>query len=150
MFSLSDVLPGGAIDYTNGQFSGFDVTIDFYSQGKEYQFIERGKSFEVDLFQNGQLTGIVVASGSIDFSPNSLFDTQPFDPSSGENPPGNNPPGNNPPGSNLPGSNPPGNDPPPQGSNPQTVPETNTWWVPVMALAVLLVVHLRSRRRANH
>jgi hypothetical protein len=139
-FNLNNFVAGtGAIAYDNGQFAGFDVQIDFFSQGSEYQFIEQGNIFEIELLANGQPTGDIVVSGSIGFSPASLFDVQPFDPfsstdltSGGSGPPGNSPPGNDP--------SPPGNDPTP-------TPEPSLFWVLLPASTALLARAVYSRRQ---
>jgi hypothetical protein len=136
--NLSDLVPNsGAILYDNGQFAGFDAQFDFTANGQQYLFQETGNSWDIELVENRQLTGDVVASGTFNIGPDSLFDILPLNlgaltgqngsgsPSSGSGNP--QPPGSDPPGTG-----------PPAVSDPPSVPEPRMQWVPLAILAALI------------
>jgi hypothetical protein len=78
--NLSNFLPGtGAIQYVNGSFDGFDLEFDFVSGGNEYEFIENGSWFEIELLENYQPTGDIVVCGTINFGPYSPITQPPCD-----------------------------------------------------------------------
>lgn len=155
------VLSGGAIVYENGQFAGFDAQFDFTAGGQQYLFQEAGTLWDIQSVENGLPTGDIVASGTIDIGPNSMFGILPvflsgsfrpgsasllYGPGGSESPGGSNslPSGfNSPPGNGFqpPGSNPPGN-------NPSSVPEPRMFWVLLPALGALLIGR-RLRRRMS-
>jgi hypothetical protein len=78
--NLSDFLPGtGSIQYVNGSFDGFDGKFDFISDGQEYQFVENGSGFEIELLENYRPTGDIVVFGTINFGPYSPINQPPCD-----------------------------------------------------------------------
>jgi hypothetical protein len=173
-FNLGNFLPGtGGIVYNNGQFDGFDVAFDFYSDGTEYRFVEQGTAFEIEALVGNQPTGVIVVAGTIDFGP--LFNIEPYVPissglgsntgvtvgngngdgdgtggdSNDNNPPPNNnqsTQGNDPPPSGN--NSPPGNNTSPSGGTPSPVPEPGVFWVLAAAMIIMGTRVVIMRRRA--
>jgi hypothetical protein len=146
------VLNGGAIVYNNGQFAGFDAQFDFTVGGQQYLFQETGTLWNIQSVENGLPTGDIVASGTIDIGPNSMFGIlpvflsgllRPGSVSLLDGPGGSDSPG----GSNsLPSgfNSPPGNGFQPPGGSPSSVPEPRMFWVLLPALGALVIGRSRA------